>query len=192
MDAKYVVSFENFLKEDGTLSIKAWAHDHGIKEDGHQHLSVELGPRPSKMAHSSATGEGLLTSGDMGGDIIRVAAGHGFVPHTHPGDHLLVILAGEGTVTYDGKIYPTRPGQICMIKGEVPHAVGAVTDHVILAVGAPHRLVDSPDRMKPVEYQEVTTDIAELHCLICNIRSQVPQKPHDLGCTHCPCYQCVK
>ena len=191
MDAKYTVSFENFLKEDGTLNIQVWAQDLGVK-DGHQHLSVDLAQRGVPMAHSSAMGEGLISNGAMGGDVIHVKAGHGFVPHTHPGDHLLIIIGGEGTITYGGKIYPTRAGQIFMIKGQVPHAVGAITDHSILAVGSPHKLVDDPERMAPVEYKQVTTDIEELHCLICDVRTKTPQRPHDRGCSHCPCYECVK
>lgn len=179
-----------FLKGDGTLNITSWAEAIESK-DGKQLLSVSLTERPSKMAHSSATGEGLVSNGYLGADVIHVQAGKGFVPHTHPGDHLLIIVGGEGTITYDGKIYPTHAGQIYMIEGRVPHAVGAITDHVILAVGAPHRPIDSEDRMKPVEYQEVTANIDELHCLICDVKSQLPNKLHNTGCSHCPCYDCV-
>jgi len=184
------IQIATFLKEDGTLNIKSWATAAG-SDSGKQLLAVSLAERPSKMAHSSATGEGLVSNGFLGADMIRLKAGQGFVPHTHPGDHLLVVVGGEGTITYNGSIYPTHAGQILMIDGQVPHAVGAITDHVILAVGAPHRPVDAEDRMKPVEYQEVTANIDELHCLICDLQSKLPDKLHEAGCPHCPCYDCV-
>jgi hypothetical protein len=77
-----------------------------------------------------------------------------------------------------------------MIDGNVPHAVGAITDHVILAVGSPHRAIDAEDRMIPVEYEAVTARVSDLHCLICDIRSSLPNRLHDQGCPHCPCEAC--
>jgi quercetin dioxygenase-like cupin family protein len=190
MDAKYAVNL-SALELSGELKIVKWAEpvDCG-STDGEQLLSVSLKPRPSRMAHSSATGQGTVSNGYLGADIIRVQAGEGFVPHTHPGDHLLIVIGGRGTITYDGKIYPTEAGQIYMIDGDVPHAVGAISDHVILAVGAPHKPVDSEDRMKPVAYEAVAAKINELHCLICDLRATLPTRLHDLGCAHCPCDMC--
>jgi len=77
-----------------------------------------------------------------------------------------------------------------MIEGKVPHAVGAITDHVILAVGAPHMPVDSVERMTPVEYEAVTAELNELHCLICDKIAIYPQRLHDAECPHCPCIDC--
>ena len=191
MNSKHTLRLSGYLNKDGTLKIVRWAEDAGVHH-GHQHLHVSLGERRQHLAHSIATGEGLVSNGFLGGDIIRLAAGEGFVPHTHPGDHLLVIIGGKGTVTYGGVIYPAHAGQIFMIEGKISHAVGAITDCVILAVGSPHKSVDDPDRMTPVEYEEVITDLKELHCLICDIVSTFPQRPHDVGCPHCPCYDCVK
>ena len=37
----------------------------------------------------------------------------------------------------------TNAGTIYVVKGGVPHAVSAITDHMILACGAPHKPVDS-------------------------------------------------
>jgi hypothetical protein len=77
-----------------------------------------------------------------------------------------------------------------LIGGQVPHAVGAITDHVILAVGAPHKAIDSTDRMAPVEYFAVTSDLGDLRCLACGVTALSPTRPHDLGCVHCPCDGC--
>ena len=124
------------------LSIVDWAE--ATSEGDSTCLHVHHRPRPAQMHGArDATGEGLVSNGAIGADIIRLPAGGGFAPHTHPGHHLLIVLAGEGTITYDGVVYPTRAGQIYMIEGEVPHAVGAVTEHVILAAGSPHKPIDS-------------------------------------------------
>jgi mannose-6-phosphate isomerase-like protein (cupin superfamily) len=175
---------------DGDLKVVRWASDVGVGEPGEQVLRVALGARPVPLAHSNATGEKLVSNGFLGGDIIRLGAGDGFVPHTHPGDHLLVVVGGRGTITYGGKVFPTRAGEIYLIEGLVPHAVGAITDHVILAVGAPHRPLDALDRMTPVAYEAVTAAVDELHCLLCDIHAGYPQRLHDAGCPHCPCFDC--
>lgn len=177
------------MTSDGQLRIVDWAKARRI-EDQQTHLTIGHEPRSHRMAHSPASGDGLVSNGKLGVDLIRVSAGNGFVPHTHPGDHLLIIVAGEGTITYDGHIYPTKAGQVYMIEGAIPHAVGAVTDHVIMAVGSPHMPVDSPDRMKPVEYKEVVAEIGSMTCLICNISAEFPKMVHDAGCPHCPCADC--
>ncbi len=171
------------------LEIVDWAQDLGIA-NGQQLLAIDLRARSLAMAHSNATGQGLVSTGMLGADIVQLSAGDSFVPHTHPGDHLLVVLGGQGTITYGGKIYPTRAGQVYKIEGHVPHAVGAITDHVILAIGSPHIPVDSIDRMVPVEYQAVTAETNQLHCLLCEVAATYPERLHDLKCPHCPCLDC--
>jgi quercetin dioxygenase-like cupin family protein len=143
------------------------------------------------MAHSRATGEALVSNGDLGIDVIRLGAGDGFAAHTHPGHHLLIVVGGRGTITFDGHIYPTVAGQVYFVPGRIAHAVGAVTDHVILAVGAPHRPVDSPERMALTEYSAVTSELGSLACAICEITANFPSRLHELGCVHCPCPMCV-
>lgn len=186
---------DGYLKADGTLRLVDWASYLGdeFTSKTHQFLRVpmQLDLYPAPMSHATSSGRALVSNGDLGADLIRVPAGEGFTPHTHPGDHLLIMVGGVGTVTYDGKIYETRAGQIYMIEGLVPHAVGAITDHIVLAVGAPHRPVDSTDRMEPVEYKNVLAPLGSLDCLICGVSAQYPRAPHDEGCPHCPCEVCV-
>jgi quercetin dioxygenase-like cupin family protein len=148
-------------------------------------------PRPTPMIGTRATGAALVTNGSLGADLIRVPAGGGFSPHTHPGDHILIIVAGLGTITYAGRVHPTRAGQIYMIEGLVPHAVGAITDHVIIAVGSPHRPVDGADRMELVDYAAVVAPDGEFTCLICEKTVGAPDYLHDVDCSHCPCERCV-
>lgn len=173
---------------DDELKIVRWADDLGASKT--QLLGIDLAERPIRLAQSDATGEGLVTNGFLGVDVIRLAAGEGFAPHTHPGDHLLIVVGGEGTVTYGGRIYPTRAGETFLVEGEVPHAVGAITDHVILAVGAPHRTIGSVNRLTPVRYESVTSRADSLHCLLCDITASSPWRLHDGGCPHCPCGHC--
>jgi quercetin dioxygenase-like cupin family protein len=181
-------SLENPLLAIEGLKRARWSIDLGIAGD--QLLGVDLSARPTPVAHSHATGEALVSNGLLGADIIRLAAGEGFVPHTHSGDHLLIVIGGKGTITCGGQILPTRAGDIFMIEGQIPHAVGAITDHVILAVGSPHRPIESADRMTEVDYEEIATEIHTLHCLICDLRAQAPDRLHHCGCPHCPCLEC--
>lgn len=144
--------------------IVRWADDAGIDET--QRLSVALGIRPETMLPGPGTGESLVSNG------------------------LLIVVGGQGTITVDGAIHPTRAGEIYMVEGTAPHAVGAITDHVLLAVGAPHVPVSSPDRMSAVPYRALTAHFDDLHCLICQIHAVYPRVPHELGCPHCPCVAC--
>ena len=190
MDARNRSAATDRPNADDALEIVRWASDLGHGPNGEQVLGVALGARPTRLAHSSATGEGLVSNGLLGADVIRLAAGDGFVPHTHPGDHLLLVLAGRGTITLGGKIHPTNAGELYLVEGRVPHALGAITDHVVLAVGAPHRPVEAADRMTPVGYDAVTADVDDLHCLICDRRARYPRRLHEAGCPHCPCFDC--
>lgn len=109
-------------------------------------LGVDVHGAPAK-------GRPLHTNGHLGADMLWVKGGDQFPVHTHPGDHLLYCLLGEGTITVDRKTYRIFPGDIYMVEGMVPHAVGAVTDHVLVAIGAPHKAVDSPERMSMVDWE---------------------------------------
>jgi quercetin dioxygenase-like cupin family protein len=155
-------------------------------------LTVDHGVRPVPMHGAvNASGEALVTNGLVGADVIRLAAGAGFAPHTHPGHHILIVVGGEGTITYGGRVYRTSAGNAYLVEGAVPHAVGAITDHVIVAVGAPHKSVGSADRMALVPYVEVISPDGDLHCTICDVAAADPRRLHELACPHCPCRTCV-
>jgi quercetin dioxygenase-like cupin family protein len=172
-----------------TVEIMRWARS--SSDETGTSLFVSHCPRPAAVHGANATGESLVSNGTIGADILRLPAGAGFPPHTHVGHHVLAVLGGRGTITYAGRVHPTEAGQIYLVEGAVSHAVGAITDHVILAVGAPHRPVDSSSRMTVVDYAEVLSPIGELTCLICDLRSSPPRRLHDVGCTHCPCHDCT-
>ena len=160
------------------LDIHEWG-----SEDAHAFGPDAPGSEP--MANTQAVGLGLAGGDALGVDLINLAAGQGFAPHTHPGDHLLIVVRGLGTVTWDGRIWPTRPGVVYFVPGLSPHAVGAREDHAILAVGSPHRPVGSPDRQALVAYQAIASTLGRLHCLICDVEDD-PARLADRGCTHAP------
>lgn len=99
-----------------------------------------------------AKGFAIHSNGHLGCDVLYVKAGDQFPIHVHPGDHLLQCLAGTGTITVAGVTYQVKPGDIYMVEGMIPHAVGAETDHVLLAIGSPHKPIDSPERMTFVDW----------------------------------------
>jgi len=182
------------VDDDGMLRIVEWAT--AVKTDETDNRDGQLLHVPDErgdydMAHSTAHGDALVSTGELGVDLIRIDEGDGFVPHTHPGDHILIPVYGTGTITYDGHVYPTDAGAVYIINGDVPHGVGAITDHGILAVGSPHAPIDSPDRMTPTEYDEVTAELDSVHCLICDLDARNDEKLHQIGCEHCPCHDCL-
>lgn len=130
------------------------------------------------MKGSPAMGRRLVTNGHLGVDLIRLHAGESFSPHTHPGDHVLIVIDGRGTIVCDQRVYPTDAGSVYLVPGAVPHAVGAITECAILAVGSPHKAVDAPDRMELVSYAAVATEIGELHCLVCGTLCNPGDCPH--------------
>lgn len=178
------------LEEPGTgrapLLICDWAADLGL--DGTtQQLGITMAPGPTRVSKTAdATGHSLLSSGHVGADILHVPAGSGFAPHTHPGDHLLFVLAGTGTISVAGEIVETRPGQVYMVEGALTHAVGAVTDHMILAVGAPHRPLDSPERQELTAYAALLGDLGRITCRICDIQGSSGEELAANGCPHSP------
>lgn len=103
---------------------------------------------------AKAKGVPVHTNGHLGVDVLRVEAGDSFPIHTHAGDHLLLCLEGKGTISIGRKTYHVVEGDIYMVAGMIPHAVGAASDshHVLAAIGAPHRPIDSPNRMTATDW----------------------------------------
>ncbi|GAA4085303.1 cupin domain-containing protein [Actinomadura miaoliensis] len=115
---------------------------------------------------ADATGLALHLSGDghLGADMLRVPPHTSFPIHVHPGHHLLLCLEGEGTITVDQVTHRIRPGDLYMVDGQVPHAVGAGdTEHVLVAIGAPHKPVDDPSRMTFTDWQGFAVDAPLFH-----------------------------
>ena len=88
-------------------------------------------------------------TGSMGVEILYVKPHQSFHAHTHPGYHVLLVLHGAGTFTLDDKTFDTKPGDICEVKPEVAHAVGAKEDgQYLLSINIPYKAVDDPTRLR--------------------------------------------
>jgi quercetin dioxygenase-like cupin family protein len=112
-------------------------------------------PLPFQMVASDATGFPLVKLGAFGADLTRFAPGKQVGPHTHPGDHILICVRGDGVLWYDGEEHRIDPGFIYLVPGNVPHAVYARPDAteplVLFAIGNDHQIVDSPARLEVVD-----------------------------------------
>lgn len=127
------------------IQISRWA-----TLDSNNQLFVESGIRPIKMCNSDGTGSPLLKLKAFGADVIRFDANEGVMNHTHDGDHILIVIKGDGFVEYNGIDYPLEAGVCYMVPGEVDHAIKAKSELIMIAVGNDHQVLDSEARMTPV------------------------------------------
>src|SRR6185437_11343862 len=76
----------------------------------------------------------------IGIDKIELEAGAGFQLHTHPGQHILYVLAGKGILQIDGRRLPMKKGDTFYVPAELPHAMKATENSFmnVLAIGYPH------------------------------------------------------
>ena len=119
--------------------------------DDANRLIVDDQRKEFQMAFSQGTGHPLVSYNGFGADIIQFDAGKGVDSHTHDGHHILLVLTGSGIVEYYDEEHDLYPGVVYFIPGNVPHAIRAKTNLVLIAVGNDHRPVDSKDRLTVVE-----------------------------------------
>ncbi len=93
----------------------------------------------------------------IGVDLIEMAAGTAFEPHTHSGAHVLVVREGRGSIAIDGIDYPLREGDSVYVPADYAHGVSAGSDSgmLFIAFGVPHLPISSPDRMTLVKPEPV-------------------------------------
>ena len=121
------------------------------------------GEQPIKMKHSDGTARPLVVDDSainkFGADIVRFEAGKGVGLHTHVGAHILLVTKGTGILTYgckhglDGPAeeqHEMFPGMIYLIPSNMPHAIKAITELVLVAVGNDHKPADSEERLDVV------------------------------------------
>ena len=118
--------------------------------DALNRLVIDDKRKPFQMASSQGTGLPLVSYNGFGADIIQFDAGKGVDSHTHGGDHILLVLSGSGIVEYFDEEHDLYPGVAYFIPGDVPHAIRAKTNLVLIAVGNDHRPVDSAERLTVV------------------------------------------
>lgn len=106
------------------------------------------GDLPMQMAASDGRGLALVKRGAFGADLIRFAPGTGVAEHTHPGDHVLIVVSGTGWVDYDGVPHRLEQGAIYLVPGAVRHAIRAESELSLVSVANDHRDVGSPERLR--------------------------------------------
>ena len=138
-------------------------------------FALPYDPLPSSRPMHGANTRGLelleTADGALGADVIWVPQGEAFPVHAHPSDHLLYCVGGEGTISIEGVAYRVQPGDLYLVPGHLPHAVGATNEsaHILISIGAPHLKVDSPTRMQPVTWdgQPVEMPLASDGFVVC-------------------------
>ncbi|MCD0451619.1 cupin domain-containing protein [Actinocorallia sp. API 0066] len=169
------------------VALARWADDDGLADGLAQRLAVLMSPRGTDVGSvEGVTGQPLLSNGFLGADLIHVPAGRGFAPHVHRGDHLLFVVGGRGTITAAGEILETAPGQAYLVAGLQPHAVGAISDHVLLSVGVSHRALDSADRQTLVPFSDLLAADGLIRCRVCGLSAPGEHALRRLGCGHAP------
>lgn len=113
------------------------------------------GKQPIQMSHSDGTALPLLVDDSLpakfGADIIRFEGGKGVGLHTHVGAHILLVTKGKGTLTYHTEKHPMFEGMIYLVPSNVPHAIDAETELVLIAIGNDHQPADSDSRLEVVQ-----------------------------------------
>lgn len=110
---------------------------------------VPSGPLPQRMANSQGTGIPLVGRGSFAADLIRFAPGQGVGKHTHPGEHILIVVSGHGLLTCGDDFLSLVPGMIYHVPAGAPHALSATdAELTLISVANDHRPVDSPQRLE--------------------------------------------
>jgi len=103
------------------------------------------------MVGSQALGIGLVKDGRFAADMLKFEPGQCTSVHTHPGDHILFVVNGNGFLLYDGDRYDLIEGACYFVPGAIPHQVSATSIMFLLSVSNDHRTVDSAERLRIIQ-----------------------------------------
>jgi len=103
----------------------------------------------SPMAGSQGMGKPLVKNGRFAADFLSFDSDKETTLHTHPGDHVLIVHAGHGTLIFNGELHELTPGACYFVPGAVPHQIKAGQFGLSLySVSNDHRPVDSVERLE--------------------------------------------
>jgi len=112
-------------------------------KDDHEWLS---------MVGSQAKGLNLVKDNNFAADILRFNANEKTSLHTHPGDHILFVVEGDGWLKFGDDLYELTTGTCYFVPGSVPHQVIAGSVGMfLLSIANDHRPVDSSKRLEILE-----------------------------------------
>jgi quercetin dioxygenase-like cupin family protein len=102
------------------------------------------------MHGSTALGASLVKNGKFAADILAFDAGQKTEPHTHPGNHILFVVEGEGWLIFNGQHYILTPATCYFVPGLTVHQVGSDSNMLLLSIADDHRPVDSAQRLEVI------------------------------------------
>lgn len=137
-------------KKSSTSELPKIARAAFLPEHARQFLeSIEVGALDVQMYASDATARELVASKDglFGADLLRFPD-NGMVPrHTHPGSHILIVVAGRGKLLAGIEIIELYPGLIYFVPPDHPHEIQSTHELTLISIGDKRRLPESPERL---------------------------------------------
>lgn len=102
------------------------------------------------MHGSTALGAPLVKQGAFAADILSFELGQRTEPHTHPGNHILFVVEGDGWLIFDGEHYLLKKATCYFVPGSTVHQVGSDGNMFLLSIADNHRPVNSIERLEIV------------------------------------------
>lgn len=103
------------------------------------------------MFGSQAKGLPLVKSGNFAADVLKFEPNQQTSLHTHPGDHILFIVEGNGWLDYKDDSYSLTCGTCYFVDGKTPHRVRASeTGMLLLSIANNHFPVDNVNRLEVI------------------------------------------
>lgn len=104
------------------------------------------------MFGSEALGMNLVKSGNFAADMLRFKPQERTSLHTHPGNHILFVVEGDGCLVFDGQLYELTKNTCYFVPGSTPHQViGGDVGMFLMSIADSHRPVDSTERLTVVD-----------------------------------------
>mgnify|MGYP003335621286 CR=1 FL=1 len=104
------------------------------------------------MFGSQALGLSLVKNDGFAADMLRFNADQKTSLHTHPGNHILFVVEGDGWLVFDDDRHDLTKGTCYFVPGSTPHQVIAGSNGMfLLSIADNHRPVDSPERLEILE-----------------------------------------
>jgi hypothetical protein len=105
-----------------------------------------------KMHGSQAHGLALVKHDNFAADMLHFLPNEKTSLHTHPGNHILFVVDGGGTLTYGNEEHPLIKGSCYLVPGTTDHRVSANNNGMhLLSIADTHRSVDSIERSNVVQ-----------------------------------------
>lgn len=102
------------------------------------------------MHGSTALGAPLVKDGAFAADLLKFEPGQKTEPHTHPGDHILFVVDGDGWLIYGGAYHALTRHTCYFVPGQIIHQVGSESGMLLMSIANAHRPVDSLERLEVV------------------------------------------